>query len=72
MSPFLGNARIGVVDGKEFRNKVSLSNKIANFNIGSETSKKICGLIISKEGESGKASTTNLAFFRNPTQIRYN
>ena len=31
----LGVSRIGEVDGKEFRNKKSLSNKTANFQIGS-------------------------------------
>jgi len=65
------NSRVGEVNGKEFRNKVSLSNKLANFNIGSEIS-KIKSVIIFIDGETGKTSTTNLVFFRNPTSIKQN
>ena len=32
-------ARLGIIDGKNFRNKISMSNKVANLNIGSLTCK---------------------------------
>ena len=39
ISPHMGMARVGEVNGKEFRNRISLLNKVANFNIGSEACK---------------------------------
>ena len=39
ISPHLGMPRVSEVNGKEFRNRISLLNKVANFNIGSEACK---------------------------------